>query len=95
MKNGAIQLLNVDPEEFKNEIIDGVIEKLEASQGLTYSSNQDDYVTKKEAASILGVSTKTIHEWSKKRILKAYRIGNSVRFKRNEIDETLKKSCET
>ena len=48
-----------------------------------------EYVTRKEAAKILKVSLVTIHDWNKKRILKPYRLGNLIRYKRSELDQAL------
>lgn len=93
MKTDVIQLHNVSPEEFKNDILSGVQVKLESfRESLTHEETQ--YLTRKEASAFLGVSISTIHQWCKKGILKPYRIGNRVRFKKKDIEETLLKSNE-
>jgi excisionase family DNA binding protein len=50
---------------------------------------ENKLITRKETARILGVSLVTLHSWVNKNILKAYRIGNKVRFKENEVLESL------
>lgn len=45
----------------------------------------DVFLTQKETADLLGVSTVTIWTWEGKGILKSYRIGNLKRFKKSEI----------
>lgn len=48
-----------------------------------------ELLTRKEVASILGVTLPTLHSWTKQKILLAYRIGNKVRYKKNEVMEAL------
>lgn len=42
-------------------------------------------ITRDETAKLLGVSLVTLHNWVKSNILIAYRVGNKVRFKENEV----------
>ena len=49
----------------------------------------DRLITRDETAKLLGVSLVTLHSWIKSGILTAYRIGNKVRFKENEVYESL------
>lgn len=45
----------------------------------------DRLITRDETAKLLGVSLVTLHNWVKANILIAYRVGNKVRFKKNEV----------
>ena len=45
----------------------------------------DRLITREETAKLLGVSLVTLHNWVKSNILIAYRVGNKVRFKENEV----------
>ena len=45
----------------------------------------DRYITKKEAAKLWGRSVSTIDNFRRAGILKRYRIGSAVRFKRSEL----------
>lgn len=45
----------------------------------------DRLITRDETAKLLGVSLVTLHNWVKSNILIAYRVGNKVRFKENEV----------
>jgi len=38
---------------------------------------------------MFAISLVTVNEWRKKGILKAYKIGNRVYFKRNEVEAAL------
>lgn len=42
-----------------------------------------------EVAKLLKISLTTVHDWQKKRILKAYKVGNRTYFSRKEIENTL------
>ena len=48
-------------------------------------------ITRDETAKLLGVSLVTLHSWIKSGVLVAYRIGNKVRFKENEVYDSLQK----
>ncbi|MGA0556041.1 helix-turn-helix transcriptional regulator [Larkinella sp. VNQ87] len=45
----------------------------------------DEFLTREEVAALLKVSKVTIWNWDKKGLLKPYRLGNHVRYKRNEV----------
>ncbi len=50
---------------------------------------QEEYLTRKELSKLFQVSLVTIHHWSKKGIIKPYRLGKLVRFKRSEVEQAL------
>lgn len=89
MNPNVIQLHNVSPEEFKNDILTGVQEKLNQFQKNLETKKSPVYLTRKEVSSLLGVSLVTIHEWCKKGILKPIHIGSRVRFRKSDIEKTL------
>lgn len=50
----------------------------------------EEFLTRKQTATILGISLVTLNEWTKEGKIKGYRIGGSrVRYKRNEIEQSL------
>lgn len=54
------------------------------------NNNQSDkLITREQTAKLLSVSLVTIHNWTKSGILKAYRIGNKIRFKEVEVLQAL------
>ncbi len=89
MKRKLIQVYEIEPEEFKKEILEG-IEKLlkEFSEKFT-PKEPEIWLSRKDVSELLGVSLVTIYQWSKDGILKAYKIGTRVRFKRSDIEQTL------
>jgi len=54
-------------------------------------SESEDLLTRKEAANLLGVSLPTLHDYTTRSIIPAYRLGTRVRYKRGEILNCLSK----
>ncbi len=79
----------VEPEEFKKEILDG-IEKLLIEFSKNFTPKEPAvWLSRKDVSELLGISLPTIHQWGKQGILKPYKIGNRVRFKQSDIEKTL------
>lgn len=78
-------------EEFQEKIIRAVEMAMEK-----YSHSKEDieYLTRKETAKRLHISLPTLNDYTKKGVIKGYRINGRVLYKMNEIDEALK-SVET
>jgi len=53
------------------------------------NSRENDLLTRKQAAILLGVSLPTLNEWSKTGIVIGYRINTRVRYKRSELEQSL------
>lgn len=51
----------------------------------------DEFITRTETARLLKVAVITVSDWAKKGVLKAYKCGNRVYFKRSEINEAIQK----
>ena len=92
MKNEVTQLHNISPEELKNEILSGVQKQLERFSQNFKPKEPTVWLSRKEVSELLGISFITIHDWGKKGILKPYKMGNRVRFKRSDIEQTLQQS---
>lgn len=48
-------------------------------------------LTRKDTAQLLKISLPTLGEWTKNGTITAYRIGNRVLYKLNEVDEALER----
>lgn len=94
MLNKITQLHNTDPATFKKQIVEAIIKRIDALEDRLPEPKQEKskWITRKEASELLGVSLVTISDWTKRDILKAYRIGTRVRFKLDEIEDVLNKS---
>lgn len=51
----------------------------------------DELVTRKEAARYLGLSLPTLHDYSMKGLVPAFRIGSRVRYRRGDLSNALLK----
>lgn len=45
----------------------------------------DEYISVRDVSEIFRVSTVTVGDWTKKGILKSYRISSRIRYKRDEV----------
>ena len=54
-------------------------------------SNLDDIITIDEVCAILKVSKRCVYDWCKKGIIPAFKIGNTWRFSRVDLDDWIEK----
>lgn len=88
-QSNITQLHGVNPLEFKESILADVRIELQALSQNFQPTTPPEYITRKELAEILKVTLVTIIDWDKKGILKPYRLGNLIRYKRSEIEQAL------
>jgi excisionase family DNA binding protein len=56
----------------------------------TTSKSNEEILTRKQAAELLGISLTTLHEWTLAGKVPAYRISSRIRYKRIEVEQSLK-----
>ena len=49
----------------------------------------DEYLTRRQTSTILGISLVTLNDWTKNGKIKGYRIASRIRYKRHEIEQSL------
>lgn len=84
-----IQLLNVTPDELKNQITREVKNHLDEFLKNFKPKQPNDYLTRKEVANLFNVDISTIHNWCKSGKLKPLGIGSRVYFLRSDIEQSL------
>jgi excisionase family DNA binding protein len=89
LENKVTQVFGITPQQLTNNILKDVRAELKAIVQNFQPKKQPEYLTRKEVAAILKVSLVTLTDWNKKGILKPYRLGNLIRYKRVEIDQSL------
>lgn len=89
MIHKKIQLIELSPEEFKNEIISAVKQELIHLTEELKPKKVITWITRQETSEKLGVSLVTLHNWNLSGKLKAHKIGGAVRYKLSDIEETL------
>jgi excisionase family DNA binding protein len=65
------------------------------NQSLTEAgiSNSGGFVKKEQVAEWLGVTTRTVDDYMRRGFLVYYKLGRTVRFKLEDVDEHLKNTC--
>ena len=86
---GAIQLLQITPEQLQQAILDGVKKQLEDLKKEFQPKEPEIYMTRSEVASMLKIDLSTVHNWSKSGKLMPHGIGNRIYFKRNEVQNAI------
>lgn len=82
-------LSTIDINELKEEILKGVSQLLE--HGRTKSINEKTNWTAQETADYLRVSKVTVHNKTKEGVLKKYKIGNRIFYKKSEVLKAINK----
>jgi excisionase family DNA binding protein len=83
------QLYGITPQQLTDNILKDVKTELKKIVLNFQPQKQPEYLTRKEVAKILKVSLVTLSDWNKKGVLKPYRLGNLIRYKRVELDQAL------
>ena len=78
---------DVDSEELAEIIAKRCVVLL--SEQANANKIKEEFLTSKEAAKILKVSTVTLHQYIKEGIIPSYRIGSTIRFKFSDLEQAL------
>ncbi|MQP52699.1 MULTISPECIES: helix-turn-helix domain-containing protein [unclassified Flavobacterium] len=84
-----IQIKIENSEDFKNEIIRGVVSQIK-DLGIfnqPKEENSNELISRAETAKILNISLVKLWEITKNNLLPVYKIGGKVLYKRNEIKD--------
>lgn len=83
----SIQFIQVTPEQLEERIIQGIRSILSEP---AKSGQEDDLLTRTDAAKFLQISTVTLWDWTNKGKLKSYGIANKIYYKKSELLQSLK-----
>lgn len=78
-------------EDLQNLINTAVQQALSQSDVKKETPETNELISRKQAAKLLGISLPTLHEYTKRGLIPAYRIGSQIRFKKGEVLECLRK----
>ena len=56
---------------------------------LNLPTNQSDWITRFDVAAMFKISLVTVHNWTQAGVIRAYRLGSRVYFRRSEIESAL------
>ena len=83
-----ILLREIDLNEFK-AIIHEIIHE-EIQNYLSTKAPPEEYLSRKETASLLKISLPTLHNYSKQGLIKSHRVLNQIRYKKSEVENSIK-----
>ncbi|AOW17121.1 DNA-binding protein [Polaribacter vadi] len=89
LENNITQVHGITPQQLRENILKDVRTELKEIVLNFQPKTQPEYLTRKEVAKILKVSLVTLSDWNNKGVLKPYRLGNLIRYKREELDQAL------
>jgi hypothetical protein len=85
-QNQSIQLLNITTNDLTNLIKEGIkSELLDFKNSINPESLESPHLTRRQTADFFGVSLNCVNDWTRKGILKSYKVGQRVFFKRSEL----------
>lgn len=93
MKN-IIQIENVTADELftRLERMESAITAFSGTpQPLTAVATLSDYITRRDVATLFKITLTTVHDWTRKGLLQAYKVANRVYYKRSEVESALVK----
>ena len=65
--------------------------KLNQAAAQNSKQNQSDFITRRDVADLLKISLPTLNDWTKLGWLQAYKLGNRVLYKKDEIELAVSK----
>jgi len=91
MVQKVIQIENLEAGELltRLEKLENAITALCTQPQPMATDTATDYITRREVARLFGISLVTVHDWTNKGILTAYKIGNKVFYKHVEVENAL------
>lgn len=76
-------------ERFSNVVEQKFQSLLSAIKEQKQEQQPNEFLSRKQAAKLLGISLVSLNEWTKTGLIKGYRIASRVRYKRAEIETSL------
>ncbi len=87
---GKLIISQVNPEELKIALIESVTNQLnEFKKHLEQPKRANDYLSRNDVSKMLGINLSSVHNWTRKGVLRAYQISGRVYYKRTEIEESI------
>jgi phage portal protein BeeE len=90
VQNQSIQLLNITPNDLTNLIKEGIKSEIsELQKSLNADHLESPHLTRRQTAEFFGVSLNCVNDWTRKGILKSYKVGQRTYFKRSELMQVM------
>ena len=89
-EKNEVLIYKVNPQELKNALIESVTNQLnEFKKHLEQPRKTNEYLSRNDVSNMLGINLSSVHNWTKKGLLRAYQISGRVYYKRSEIEESI------
>ncbi|MCF1190096.1 helix-turn-helix domain-containing protein [Mangrovimonas sp. AS39] len=88
MKKSILQIENISTSELIPQLVTELRKVIKEEQ--LQNENNQDLLTRDEAAKLLSISLVTLWKYTKEDIIPAYRIGTKIRYKKADILTALK-----
>ena len=75
-------------DELKEAIVSTIKEELQ-KYNLPAPQQDEGLLTRKEVAELFNITLTTLNKWRRYKLIKAYRIGGAIRFKKTEVMDAL------
>ncbi len=85
----SIQFVQITPEQLQNAIIEGVKSQLKDLKEHLQPKKPTKYLTRSDIAEMLKIDLSSVHNWTKRGILKSYQISGRIYFKRDEVEQAI------
>jgi hypothetical protein len=85
----SIQFVQVTPEQLQNAIIEGVKTQLNDLKEHLQPKEPTKYLTRSDVAEMLKIDLSSVHNWTKRGILKSYQIAGRIYYKRDEVENAI------
>jgi len=90
MTKQIVQIENIEAGELLTRLdkLEGAIYAL-STQPQNAAKKASEYITRREVAQLFKISLVTVHDWTTKGLLIAYKIGNRIFYKQSEVEAAL------
>jgi excisionase family DNA binding protein len=86
----SIQMFNITPIELATLINDSIkVELTKLKETINPDSLESPHLTRRETAKFFGVSLNCVNDWTRKGMIKAYKVGQRTYFKRSELMQVM------
>ena len=86
---GNIQFIQVTPEQLQSSIIEGIKAQIYELKDNWQPKEPNKYLTRAQVAELLSIDISTVHNYTKRGLLKSYGIGRRVYYLRSEVEEAI------
>lgn len=88
----TIEFYQITPDELIENILNAVQNQINSLRADFQPKQPPQYLTRKMTAQMLSISLVTLHDWTRKGILKHYKLGNRTYYRLEDVETALSNS---